>query len=132
MSTRATGAFEVTLTPQPADDPNTGIGRLIIAKHLRGDLEGTSEGVMLAFRTPVDGSAGYVAMERVTGALHGRRGSFALQHSGTSTRGALQLSITVVPDSGTDELAGLSGRMQIIVDGGAHTYELDYTIEEPG
>jgi hypothetical protein len=133
MSTRASGTFDVTMTPQPTGDSvaESGIGTLTIAKRLHGDLEGTSVGVMVASRSPVEGSAGYVAMERITGALHGRRGSFVLQHIGTATRGALQLSVTVVPDSGTDELVGLSGRMAIIVAGGAHSYEFDYSIAEP-
>ena len=78
--------------------------------------------------TDVQGSAGYVAMERVNGKLHGRNGTFALQHSGTMTRGAPQLIITVVPDSGTGELAGLSGKMTINIVDGKHFYEFDYTL----
>jgi hypothetical protein len=133
MTTRASGAFEVKLTPQPPDDDAGGaaaIGRLSIAKQFQGDLEATSTGVMLAIHTVVEGSAGYVAMEQVSGALHGRRGSFALQHSGVMTRGAAQLSVTVVPDSGTDELAGLAGRMMIHIDGGRHSYDFDYTLAD--
>jgi hypothetical protein len=99
-----------------------------LAKRFHGDLEGTSQGQMLAAATAVKGSAGYVAIELVTGALGGRRGSFVLQHSGTMTRGTPQLTIAVVPDSGTDELAGLQGRMTITIEGGAHSYELDYSL----
>lgn len=133
MTTRASGAFDVKLTPQPPDDDAGGaaaIGRLSIAKQFQGDLEATSTGVMLAVGTGVEGSAGYVAMEQVSGALHGRRGSFALQHSGVMTRGAAQLSVTVVPDSGTDELAGLAGRMMILIDDGRHSYDFDYTLAD--
>lgn len=127
MTATAGGNFDVQITP--AATFADGIGRLTIAKTFRGDIEGTSEGEMLAFRTAVDGSAGYVAMEHVTGAVHGRRGSFVLQHSGVMTRGTPELSVTVVPDSGTGELAGLSGRMTI--DPAAnHAYVLTYELPE--
>ena len=100
-----------------------------IDKQFHGDLEGTSQGQMLAAGTSVKGSAGYVAIEKVTGTLRGRSGSFVLQHSGTMTRGAPQLLITVVPDSGTDQLAGLTGKMNIIIAAdGKHSYEFEYTI----
>ena len=95
-----------------------------------GDLEATSKGEMIAAQTEVKGSAGYVAMERVTGTLQGRKGSFVLQHSGTMNRGVPQLSVTVVPDSGTEELRGIAGTMDIIIaPGGKHSYEFTYTIE---
>ena len=126
MTNRASGAFAVKLTPQP--DEAAGVGRLTIDKQFSGGLEATSRGVMLAVRTGVEGSAGYVAMEVVEGALDGRRGSFALQHSGTMRRGEQQLSVTVVPDSGTGELAGISGRMAILIGGGTHSYEFDYAL----
>lgn len=128
--TRASGTFEVKLTPQTAgDDVEVAkLGRMAIDKQFRGDLEGTSMGTMLAAHGSVKGSAGYVAMERVSGTLHGRRGTFVLQHTGTMTRGAPQLSVTVVPDTGTEELAGLAGAMTIIIEGGKHSYELDYTL----
>jgi hypothetical protein len=84
---------------------------------------------MLSVATLVKDSAGYVALEQVTGTLHGRRGTFALQHSGTMDRGAPQLSVTVVPDSGTEQLAGLTGSMRIIIEAGKHSYELDYTLD---
>lgn len=132
MTTRASGTFEVKLTPRPADDPgeDAPLGRMAIDKQFRGDLEATSRGEMLAFRSAVPGSAGYVAMERVDGTLGGRGGAFVLQHSGTMTRGAAELTITVVPDSGTGELAGLAGRMTIEVADGKHSYHFDYTLAD--
>lgn len=128
--TTASGSFEVKLTPQPDPDgvSDSTIGRLAVEKQFHGELEGTSKGQMLSTRTGVDGSAGYVAMERVVGTLAGRRGSFTLQHSGTMNRGAPTLSLTVVPDSGTGELEGLSGSMQIIVADGKHAYVFEYVL----
>ena len=133
MTTRASGTFEVKLTPQAPDDDkpeSAAVGRLVIDKQFHGDLEGTSKGQMLAVRTAVDGSAGYVAMEQVSGTLHGRTGSFALQHFGTMTRGTPGLKVSVVPDSGTGELVGLTGEMEILVGGGKHSYELRYELGE--
>jgi len=125
--TRATGTFEVKLTPVAATAD--AIGRMTIDKEFAGDLVGTSQGEMLAHSSDVKGSAGYVALERLTGTLHGKRGTFVLQHSGTMNRGAPSLSVTVVPDSGSDELKGLRGSMNIIIapDGG-HSYELEYEV----
>lgn len=131
MSNRASGTFEVKLTPQAAAGDAEGrerLGRMSIDKRFLGDLEGISKGEMLTAGTDVDGSAGYVAIERVTGTLKGRTGSFVLQHSGTMTRGAPQLTITVVPDSGTGELAGLTGKMGIRIADGKHFYDLEYTV----
>ena len=130
MTARATGTFEVTLAPQPADDYADGaaLGRLSIDKTFHGDLEATSRGQMLTGMSSVKDSAGYVAIERVSGVLAGRRGTFILQHSGTMTRGAPSLAITVVPDSGTDQLTGLSGTMTINVAGGRHSYEFEYVL----
>ena len=129
---QATGTFDVKLKPLKLDDetaPPTLLGRMSIDKQLHGDLEGSSKGEMLTGMTAVKDSAGYVAIERVTGTLHGRHGSFVLQHSATMTRGAQQLSIAVVPDSGTDQLAGLSGKMTIqIAPDGKHSYVFDYTL----
>ncbi|WP_435016186.1 DUF3224 domain-containing protein [Tundrisphaera sp. TA3] len=126
----ATGPFEVDLTPQPqaegVGDPS--VARMAIRKRFHGDLDGTSRGEMLATRTDVEGSAGYVALERVTATLHGRSGSFSLQHSGLMDRGAKSLTITVLPDSATGELAGLAGTMDIVFEGGGHTYVFDYTL----
>jgi hypothetical protein len=124
---RATGPFDVKLLPQTsAEGEEPGIGRMLLDKQFHGDLEAASKGQMLAAMTAVQGSAGYVAMERVTGTLHGRRGSFVLQHTGTMNRGAQSLSVTVVPDSGTEELTGLTGKMNIVIEQGKHSYELEY------
>ena len=132
MATRASGTFEVRLTPQSAvegvGDPS--VGRMAIDKRFHGELDATSKGEMLATRTDVEGSAGYVAIERVTGTLCGRSGCFSLQHSGTMDRGVPKLSVTVVPDSGTGELVGLAGTMAITIDGGKHSYEFDFALAE--
>jgi hypothetical protein len=132
MTTHANGTFEVKITPQPVDGESPGVGRMSIDKQFHGDLEASSKGQMLAAMTSVKGSAGYVAIEQVTGSLHGRNGTFVLQHSGTMTRGAPQLIVSVVPDSGTAELAGLTGTMTIIVTDGKHSYEFDYTLRGAG
>ena len=124
----ARGTFEVRLSPQPADSGGGPFGRLFLDKEFQGDLTGTSKGQMLGAETPVAGSAGYVALEQVTGTLNGRRGSFILQHLGQMSRGAMNLTISVVPDSGTDELTGLAGRFNITITGGKHFYELEYTL----
>lgn len=126
---QVSGTFEVKLNPQTDDqvgDPS--VGRMSIEKQFQGDLEATSRGQMLAVMTEVKGSAGYVALERVSGTLGGRSGTFALQHSGTMTRGVGQLVITVVPDSGTGELVGLSGKMSIDIVEGKHFYEFEYAL----
>ena len=132
MTNRATGTFEVQLKPQPADDyaDAAKMGRMTIDKQFHGDLEATSKGQMLSALTSITNSAGYVAIERVTGTLQGRRGSFVLQHSGTMNRGTQQLVVTVVPDSGTDGLTGLAGTMKIDISGGRHAYTFDYTLAE--
>ena len=129
MTTRAGGTFEVKMSPQVDGEAGGAcVGRMLLDKRFAGDLEATSKGQMLAVRTPTEGSAGYVAMELVTGALRGRAGTFVLQHTATMTRGAQQLSITVVPDSGTGELEGLAGRMEIDFSGGGHSYHFDYAL----
>jgi len=129
VTMHASGTFEVKLTPQAAEDGDAGLGRMSIDKQFHGDVEGTSKGFMLSSAaTIVKGSGGYVAMERVTGKLKDRAGSFVLQHSGTMTRGTPQMTITVVPDSGTDQLAGLAGTMTIKIDAGKHAYEFEYTL----
>lgn len=132
MAQRATGTFDVKLTPQPADDYADGVltGRMSIDKVFRGGIAGTSRGQMLTGMTAVKGSAGYVAIERVTGTFDERRGSFLLQHSGTMNAGAQQLSITVVPDSGTDELTGLSGAMTLDIANGVHGYTFTYALPD--
>jgi len=101
---------------------------MTIDKQFHGDLEATSKGQMLAFMTVVKGSAGYVAMEQVTGKLHGQEGTFVLQHNGTMKRGEPGLSVTVVSDSGTGALEGLSGTMEIIVAEGKHSYRFQYSL----
>lgn len=128
MDRTAGGEFEVQLTPVgPADAP---AGAMTISKTFRGDLNATSEGHMLAVRTSVQGSAGYVAMERVSGALAGKSGTFALQHSGTMDKGTPTLSVTVVPDSGTGALTGLTGAMDIRIENGKHFYTLRYSLPQ--
>jgi Protein of unknown function (DUF3224) len=133
VTNHATGTFEVKMTPQAPDEGGEpAVGRMLLDKQFRGDLEAAGRGQMLAARTALEGSAGYVAIERVEGTLGGRRGSFVLQHSGTMTRGVPQLIISVVPDSGTEQLAGLAGRMSIDIAGGRHSYAFEYTIGEDG
>ena len=125
----ARGTFDVTLTPvPPADSNDTVIGRMNLDKRFHGDLKATSRGLMLGAGAPAGGSAGYVAMEVVTGTLSGRAGSFVLQHIGSMHGGATELNVAVVPGSGTGELAGILGRMSIVIEGGTHSYELTYTL----
>ena len=129
----ATGPFEVKITPQPADPRADAsfLGRFNLDKTFRGDLDASSVGQMLAARGETPESAGYVAVERVTGTLHGQTGSFILQHSGDSSAAGQSLSVNVVADSGTGDLAGLSGTMTIVVaPGGAHFYEFDYALAD--
>ena len=130
MSARATGEFEVTLVPQPLVDPGAApdLGRMTIDKTFSGDLQGVGKGEMLMAGTEVTGSAGYVAIERVSGALHGHAGTFVLQNSGSMNRGVPTLSVTVVPDSGTGQLAGLAGRLTIVISDSRHRYEFDYSL----
>jgi len=125
------GPFEVKLTPQSADEREAAafLGRLSIDKQFHGALEATSVGQMMAARGGRPESAGYVALERVTGTLEGRTGSFMLQHSGHSSPAGQSLAVNVVADSGTDGLTGLAGTMQIVIEpGGKHFYEFDYTL----
>ena len=131
MDTIASGSFVVKLTPQPAQDEVIGsfLGRLAIDKQFHGELAGTSRGEMLAAGTEVKGSAGYVAIERVTGTLQGRSGSLVLLHSGSMTRGEGKLNVTVVPDSGTGQLKGLAGSMAIDIVEGQHLYQFQYTLD---
>ena len=126
---RASGTFDVKLTQQSIDeDSGTTLGRYAMEKQFRGELDATSKGEMLSAGTETKGSAGYVAQERVSGTLAGRSGSFVLQHTGVMNRGAPGLTITVVPDSGTGALAGITGTMNIIIEAGKHSYELDYDL----
>ena len=131
MATHATGTFEVKLDAQ-AEDKGEGssLGRMSIDKQFHGDLEAIARGQMLTALTDVKNSAGYVAIERVTGSLDGRTGSFVLQHSGIMTSGSQQQNIAVVPDSGAGQLAGLAGKMAIKILDGKHSYDLEYTLPD--
>ena len=128
---KITGTFEVSLNPldcytQGEDEIN--FGRMSIDKNFTGELSASSKGEMLSVMTPVKGSAGYVAIEQVSGTLSGRKGSFVLQHFGTINRGNDRLILEVVPDSGTSELSGLTGKMTINIEGGQHYYEFEYEL----
>lgn len=132
MTQTIEGPFHVKMTPETLahDDAPPLLGRFRLDKRYEGRLDAVGSGEMLSARTPVDGSAGYVAIERVTGTLAGRKGSFVLQHSGVMERGMKRLFLEVVPDSATGELVGLSGRMGIDIAGGEHFYRFDYTLPE--
>ena len=127
---QAVGTFEVKMKPEPLSDVagKTGLGRMSIDKVFKGQLEGTSQGEFLSAMGTEKGSAGYVAIEQVTGTLDGKKGTFALMHRGVMTRGAPELLVTVVPDSGTRELVGLSGTFKVIIDEGKHSYLFDYSL----
>ena len=127
-----TGEFDVTMTPETLSDTaaQSGLGRLSLNKRYHGALDASGQGEMLSVRAAVAGSAGYVALERVEGSLDGRHGSFYLQHSGTMTRGTPTLSVTVVPDTGTAQLHGLTGSLAIRIEGGKHYYDFTYDISE--
>jgi hypothetical protein len=129
---KAIGTFDVKigslLQYNTAEDAK--LARMSIDKQFHGDLLGTSQGEMLSAGTGTQGSAGYVTIERVTGTLHERRGSFVLQHNATMTRGVPYLNIVVVPDSGTEELTGLDGTMRIVIDKGKHSYEFQYSFSD--
>ncbi|WP_462156712.1 DUF3224 domain-containing protein [Pseudoalteromonas sp. GB56] len=129
---KATGTFNVTLNPQDAyatGVDNINLGRMSIDKTFSGDLHGISQGEMLSAMTAVKGSAGYVAIEQVTGTLVDKKGSFVLQHFGTMNKGKDALTLEVVPDSGSGELTGLSGKMSIKIEDGQHVYEFDFELE---
>ena len=133
MTTRVTGPFDVKIAPLEAYNQNEGanLGRMSIDKQFHGDLEATSKGEMLGALDRAKNSGGYVALERVTGTLGGRKGSFVFQHSSTMMRGVQNQNIIVVPESGTDELVGLSGKMVVVIAAdGKHSYEFDYSIAE--
>jgi Protein of unknown function (DUF3224) len=130
MTQTARGTFVVKLLPLSFEALPEGakLGRMSIDKQISGDLVATTVGQMLSAMTEVKGSAGYVAIERVEGTLLGRQGAFVLQHTGTMNRGVPGLSVTVVPDSGTGELSGLVGDFKIIIEGGQHSYEFNYSL----
>jgi len=130
----ATGSFDVKIEPQKPDNAPaeaSGLGRMSIDKQFHGELEAASKGEMLSLLNRDIGSGGYVALEKVTGTLQGKTGSFALEHNATMERGKPFLNIIVVPDSGTGELAGLAGTMKIRIEGGKHFYDFDYTLAAP-
>ena len=124
----AQGTFDVKVTPQPADADAGPFGRLVLDKQFHGALEATSKGQMLGTQFEPEGSGAYVALELVSGTLHGKRGSFMLQHNGTMSKGVSTMHVSVVPNSGTQELKGISGRMTIIIEGKEHRYELEYSL----
>jgi hypothetical protein len=125
----ATGSFEVKITPQADAAENAPFARMVFDKQYHGDLEAASTGLMLSAGSPQKGTAGYVAMEKVTGSLRGKTGSFALQHNGTMSGGSRELTVTVTPGSGTGQLEGISGTMSIkIASDGKHSYEFEYAL----
>jgi hypothetical protein len=129
--THASGTFDVTIKPVAADDHSDGgaIGRMSVDKVYHGDIEGTAVAQMLTGMSPSEKTSGvYVAVERVTGSLKGRKGTFVLHHTGIMDRGTQDLRITVVPDSGTDQLTGITGTMTIDIRDGKHFYAFDYTV----
>ena len=132
VTTVARGTFDVTMKPLPSDEiaEAAALGRMSIQKQLHGDITGSSKGQMLMTSSAVAGSASYVALERVTGTVHGKRGSFSLQHSAWMAGGQQGMTITVVPDSGTEELVGLKGTFLIIVADGKHSYEFEYSLPD--
>jgi hypothetical protein len=132
MTGHATGTFDVKVVPQAADDQSkpAAVSRMSIDKQFHGGLEGTSRVEMLTAGTDVKGSAVYVAIEQVTGTLAGHKGSFLLHHTGIMTRGTPQLTVSVVPDSGTGQLVGLTGEMNITIADGKHSYNFAYTLPE--
>jgi len=129
MKSHATGTFDVKLVPQNNDSDDKSLGRMTVDKQWQGDLEGTSKGQMLSAGDVSKGSAGYVAIEKFTGTLKGHKGSFILQHSATMSKGKGDLSIIVIPDSGTDDLAGISGKLTIKIENGKHFYDFEYNLK---
>jgi hypothetical protein len=131
VTTRASGTFDVTILPLSVEfgGDDAPLARMSIDKRFHGDLDATSKGEMLSAGSPTRGSAGYVAIEKVTGRLHGREGTFTLQHSATMNRGVPSLSVTVIPDSGTGALAGISGSLNIIIENKQHSYTFDYALD---
>ena len=130
MTRHAQGTFDVNVIPQPPEEKTggSGLGRMLLDKHFQGGLDATAQGQMLSGMTEVQGSGAYVAIERVTGTLHGLNGSFILHHMGIMARGVPQLNVAVVPDSGTGELAGIEGSMTIMNEQGKHSYDFTYSL----
>lgn len=130
MTRHAKGTFEVKVSPIGSEPEWGGFGRLSIDKVLHGSLEAASRGQMMAEGNPATGTGGYVALERVTGTLDGKKGSFVLQHSGSMSAGNSEMTVTVVPGSGTEALKGIAGTFHIVIEGGKHHYDFDYTLPE--
>ena len=131
MVMHAHGPFDVNVIPQPPEDENDpNLGRMLLDKHFHGDLEAASKGQMLTGMSDVKGSGAYVAIERVTGTLQGRNGSFIMHHLGIMDRSVPQLTITVVPDSGTGDLVGITGSMTVTITEGKHSYDFAYSLPE--
>jgi hypothetical protein len=130
MTQIAKGSFLVSLLPLEFENesPESKLGRMSITKQISGDLVASAKGQMLSAMTEIKGSAGYVAIEHVTGVLAGKQGTFVLQHTGTMKRGVPSLSVTVVPDSGTGELSGIEGEFKIDIVEGRHCYEFAYRL----
>ena len=126
----AKGEFNVKIAPQPLNGPveDAGLSRMTIEKELWGDLTGVGRGQMLASNIDAQGSGAYVAIERFTGTLGGKTGSFVLVHRGVMTKGMPELQVSIVPDSGTGELSGLTGTFKILIEGKKHSYELEYSL----
>ncbi|WP_029012248.1 DUF3224 domain-containing protein [Niveispirillum irakense] len=134
MDLHATGAFEVSMKPDGTPDAADGttLGMMLLDKRFHGPLDAVGKGRMLTAMTGTEGSAVYVAVERVTGTLQGRQGSFVLRHVGTMDRGHQHLSISVVPDSGTGDLVGITGEMRIKITNGDHFYDFNYSLPGQG
>ncbi|HEY6243913.1 MAG TPA: DUF3224 domain-containing protein [Pyrinomonadaceae bacterium] len=130
MAEHASGTFEVKLTPEEDKTGEAIVGRMTIDKQFEGDIQGTSKGLMVMTGTRVSGSAGYVALEKVTASIKGRSGSFYLQHNGIMNRGVGELKVIVIPDSGTGDLTGLSGSFSIKIEGGKHFYDFEYSLAD--
>jgi hypothetical protein len=132
MTQHAKGTFDVNVQPLPADEkvPGLTVARFAWNKQWKGDFEGSSKGEMMASNSGDQGSGGYVAIEQVTGKLGNRAGSFTVVHKGTMKGGSFELAIDVVPDSATGQLAGLSGRVTIVIADGKHSYDIEYTLPD--
>ena len=131
MERHAKGSFEVKMTPKAWSETSEehGLGRFLLDKQYHGDLEATGNGQMLSAGTGAPGSSGaYVAIEKITGALDGRKGAFIVYHVGVMNRGVPELKLAVVPDSGTGELQGLAGSITIAIAEGKHSYDFAYTL----
>jgi hypothetical protein len=130
MPTHAKGSFDVTITPQDSA-PDATVARMLLYKEFHGDLEAIAHGEMMAAHEPLTGAGVYVALDRVTGTLHGRRGSFLMAHRGIRNADGQELSIVIVPGSGTGQLTGIAGTVGIEIAGKEHFYSVDYELRSP-